>query len=733
MKKLILFALMFAASIFGQAVRFDTNTYTTNGGCVSGKQCPVLAIPGATVAVCTPPNCAAKATTYTNAGAGTACATNAQLTPSTGGACTPYSDAQGNAGFWILPGTYNYYITLPNGGATYGPYPISIQGAAGGYVLDSLYTTLANACTAAGSGTLAITKVWTGTPTQTLTCKLLFLGDGRIQPASGQTITLPANTGCPLDQQCYDISLGGTIAFSSPPSNPVSFVQWGADRAGVTDSHTAMQAALTAISGAGALSCDGTYKAGATTITVPNAVRVFGPANQTCNITYSGTGVAVDARSSSNYVLENLKVITSNGAATAWAFGNGSLHATMTNVFAEGVNGAGNTGTGLLFDGTSSGFSAHVVGSGMYALQYKYPVRFLSDGSGHVWTSVTFNQLWAVCANVANVGIAGSIGFYMDGNSAAGVGSTWSGGTIESCAKSFQFDDGAKGFGSMIIDEEANTNPGTFGKNVNTQYFNINSGDTYSQSWNGSSNFWYKTQTYLGNVYRYTRYNILDTISDDAGSSQTWGVQRGISEIDGGTPSPKWVVHADTSSDSSVERNYVTYWGGKHVSYGSAAPASGTWLVGDLVFNNAGSGYDYWVCTVAGTPGTWLAHGTTGIYLTGQTGALVNTSVVQNTDSVVHQYLITPVMRVTSTNAAGNNTINLRGSYTRLAGAYTTMVLAMQATIINDSFDLNNAGTATPSMAILLQPGETFVVNTTIGGAGTTYTYDLSVRAQLMQ
>lgn len=48
----------------------------------------------------------------------------------------------------------------------------------------------------------------------------------------------------------------------------------------------------------------------------------------------------------------------------------------------------------------------------------------------------------------------------------------------------------------------------------------------------------------------------------------------------------------------------------------TAAPTTGTWAVGDYVRNSApaeagGAGSKYvitgWICTVAGTPGTWLA------------------------------------------------------------------------------------------------------------------------------
>lgn len=43
----------------------------------------------------------------------------------------------------------------------------------------------------------------------------------------------------------------------------------------------------------------------------------------------------------------------------------------------------------------------------------------------------------------------------------------------------------------------------------------------------------------------------------------------------------------------------------------AASPSTGTWRVGDIVYNNApaSAGYIGWVCTVAGTPGTWKTFG----------------------------------------------------------------------------------------------------------------------------
>lgn len=52
--------------------------------------------------------------------------------------------------------------------------------------------------------------------------------------------------------------------------------------------------------------------------------------------------------------------------------------------------------------------------------------------------------------------------------------------------------------------------------------------------------------------------------------------------------------------------------GGKKTTYGTAAPTTGTWAVGDKRFNTnpTAGGSIGWVCTSAGTPGTWKTFGT---------------------------------------------------------------------------------------------------------------------------
>jgi hypothetical protein len=44
---------------------------------------------------------------------------------------------------------------------------------------------------------------------------------------------------------------------------------------------------------------------------------------------------------------------------------------------------------------------------------------------------------------------------------------------------------------------------------------------------------------------------------------------------------------------------------------GTVAPTTGTWVVGDIVYNSAptAGGFVGWICTTAGTPGTWKTFG----------------------------------------------------------------------------------------------------------------------------
>lgn len=80
------------------------------------------------------------------------------------------------------------------------------------------------------------------------------------------------------------------------------------------------------------------------------------------------------------------------------------------------------------------------------------------------------------------------------------------------------------------------------------------------------------------------------------------------------------MVEIDSTSSTSVfdgntsyATGYPSITSGRQTNnswnYNSASPSSGTWAIGDIVWNSAAAagGIPGWLCTTAGTPGTWKA------------------------------------------------------------------------------------------------------------------------------
>lgn len=116
-------------------------------------------------------------------------------------------------------------------------------------------STLQSLCTGAGTGTLAITKIWAAMATQSIPCNVQFTG-GMFQPASGKTVTI-SGFDCPQTAQCFDASLGGSFvlpARSTVTPNNFGAIANGTGVAG-TDFSTKWGYALNALntSGGGSL------------------------------------------------------------------------------------------------------------------------------------------------------------------------------------------------------------------------------------------------------------------------------------------------------------------------------------------------------------------------------------------------------------------------------------------------------------------------------------------------
>lgn len=88
-----------------------------------------------------------------------------------------------------------------------------------------------------------------------------------------------------------------------------------------------------------------------------------------------------------------------------------------------------------------------------------------------------------------------------------------------------------------------------------------------------------------------------------------------------------------------------------NVRAGTAAPTTGTWGRGDIVMNTAPSPSQvlFWVCTVAGTPGTWLPMSATP--------SLVSTQ------ATIGAITGTPAFAILTSDAVGTYTLPKGSSY----------------------------------------------------------------------
>jgi hypothetical protein len=104
---------------------------------------------------------------------------------------------------------------------------------------------------------------------------------------------------------------------------------------------------------------------------------------------------------------------------------------------------------------------------------------------------------------------------------------------------------------------------------------------------------------------------VSETIYPTASGTTAWGISLNGSSAGSELFIDEFCVAAGTKAlinpgkFGSFELNQKT-----HTS-DSAAPTTGTWKLGDIVYNTspASAGYVGWVCTAAGTPGTWKTFG----------------------------------------------------------------------------------------------------------------------------
>lgn len=354
----------------------------------------------------------------------------------------------------------------------------------------------------------------------------------------------------------------------------------------------------------------GTYNLGTTGIVLPSDVYFQCAGRNNVKFVYSGSGVAIDGFGKNNLALSDFAVdTTANVAATAMRFGNAAQHIWLQNIALTGNQTAGNTGIGLLLDAANPGsFSGNLIAELFYTLGYKFGVKMTGHDVGtNTWTSVSFLQTYLL-GRGAGI-IAGSSGLWMDPNT-NGVGSVFHGGSIEGYDVGLKVEAGSCGL-DFVADLEGNNTNYTYGNTFSGRIKVTNStGELYEAACNGAANFWYRRQLLSGfGIREETFYPSTYIQYDGAGSGQTWGLYRGQSKIDGGTPVLKMGFTSGISTDTVEARNFITL-NGHHLTWDVQSPqTTGLFvsLVGDFCLNAAAASGQpmFWFCTAAGTPGTW--------------------------------------------------------------------------------------------------------------------------------
>jgi hypothetical protein len=375
---------------------------------------------------------------------------------------------------------------------------------------------------------------------------------------------------------------------------------------GVTDDTAAIQRALTAANsarGGTAYMPAGTYLTSAT-LAIPQGVSLVGAGSGTV-LRYTGSGSALLLSGNYYTVVRDFMLQTTHTAANGIEAGNATRQSEFRNLSINGDSMVSNTGAGIYLNagtGWSGGLNIHNV----YVTGYKHGIMCVGESlsPANTWTCVDCTGVM-LAGRSAGV-IAGSTGFSFDANT-NGVGTEFRGGTIEGYEYGVYHENGGHG-GRFVCDFEGNTNNYSVGASFMGEIRSPANGAYLVKTTNGTANVWHQEHHLYGERTIETRYSQRHVIYvPDAGA--VWGVYTGtIGFIDGGTPTfaGGFLVNgADTPEGAQI--GLMSH----RMTWGAAAPSSGTWARGDVTWRTGGGqGLGAgWICTAAGTPGTWSQFG----------------------------------------------------------------------------------------------------------------------------
>jgi hypothetical protein len=385
-----------------------------------------------------------------------------------------------------------------------------------------------------------------------------------------------------------------------------------------------IQSAVTAAGVAGGIVSigAGTFDLGSTTLTVPSNVTIVGTGRGATEITYSGTGIAIDlyANDSGNISITGIQLICSNDAATGIRLGGGQQHINFTDVAVNGNSSLTNTGTAFLFESAHGTMDNRFSGNSnftlIYCIGFKFGVRFVGDPdqSNRTWTTCSFTQCFLIGKTPP---IVGSKGFSVDQYTSLN-GSTWISGDVEGFEYGMYVADCFYNTNSgidWIGDIENNTTPFRLSTSFQGQILLNPTEYQYRQMSNGTNLVWMKAADRQGVQVVETYYGQDTTIyAVGAPGEWHWNNYTGVSRIDqsgdiGAITSQTFIHGVTTNGSFGTPQGTYRQFGPYKESYSTSIPTGGTWVQGDRVWkSNAAVGSPIgWICTTAGTPGTWVA------------------------------------------------------------------------------------------------------------------------------